>query len=324
LRLVAVPHRIELRKEGYEPFRTTVTPRPGLEQTIEATLKTPEQIQAEATPPEILTAQEQKMVLVGGGRFRMGAPRREPGRRANETQHDVELTRPFYIAVHEVTNGEYREFDSEHNSGRAGGVSLDYDHHPVVRVTWEDAAAYCNWLSRRDSLPPAYVKRGGRLVVARPATTGYRLPTEAEWAFVSRYADGPTPLKYPWGGSLPIPPDSGNYGDQSAESLLDDSIAGYDDRYPATAPVDSFGPNSLGLHHLGGNVSEWVLDLYGVYPSRSGKTETDPLGPETGTDYVIRGGSWVDTMVSELRLSHRDHDDEGRSDVGFRIARYAE
>jgi formylglycine-generating enzyme required for sulfatase activity len=324
LSLVAVPHEIEVRKAGHEGYRTTVTPRPGVPQLIDVTLKSAEQLQAEATPPRLRSPQGQDMILVQGGRFMMGASRREPGRRSNETMHEVELTRPFYIATKEVSNGEFREFKSEHLSGKAGGVSLEADHHPVVRVKWSDAALYCNWLSQQEGLPVAYEKRAGKVTLIQPPTTGYRLPTEAEWAFVARYPNGKTPIKYAWGDTLPPPDDGGNYGDESAERLLPDAIDGYDDHYPGTAPVDSFKPNPLGLYNLGGNVAEWVNDYYSVYPSRSGTVERDPTGPTTGTDHVIRGAGWMDAVMSELRLTYRDQGSKPRPDVGFRVARYAE
>ena len=89
----------------------------------------------------------------------MGASRREPGRRANETLRQVELTRPFYLGIMEVSNEEFRVFDKKHLSGAVGSANLEIDHHPVVRVTWEEAAlyyqgvralyyhdiAYCHW-----------------------------------------------------------------------------------------------------------------------------------------------------------------------------------
>jgi formylglycine-generating enzyme required for sulfatase activity len=324
LQLVAVPHRIEVRKEGYEPFRIEVTPRPGFPQTVRVELKTAEEIRAEAVPAAIRTRQGQELILIDGGRFGMGAPRREPGRRANETLREVELTRRHYMATMEVTNEQFHEFRDSHLSGRAGPVNLEIGNHPVVRVSWEEAALYCNWLSREEGLPEFYLDTGGAVVAREPFTTGYRLPTEAEWAWAARYPDGAAPLKYPWGQSMPVAKDSGNYADESAQTLLSATLQGYDDRFAATAPVDSFPPNPLGLFNVGGNVAEWVHDVYTVYRSGDGKVESDPTGPREGEFHVIRGSSWMDASMSELRLTYRDRGREPRADVGFRIARYAE
>ena len=322
LLLIAVPHEIEVRKGGYESYRTTLTPRPGFPQTIEVTLKTAAQLAAEATPRLIHSAQGHELVLVDGGRFRMGAPRREPGRRANEKLREVEVTRPFYIATREVSNREFREFKNPHLSGKVGDRSLETDHHPVVRVDWEEAARFCNWLSAKDSLPPAYQQIGGRVAGLKLLTTGYRLPTEAEWAWAARFQGTATPVKYPWGNKLPVPAGGGNYGDESGRPILSNWIQGYDDGYPVTAPVDSFEPNSLGLYHLGDNVAEWVHDVYSVALTAGGAVERDPVGPSEGELHVIRGSSWMDSSVSELRLTYRDYGKAPRPDVGFRIARY--
>jgi len=324
LRLAAVPHEIEVRKKDFEPYRTTVTPRPGLSQSINVTLKTAEQIKDEALVPVIRTVQGQELVLIEGGRFRMGASRREPGRRANETLREVELVRPFYLATEEVSNREFREFSGKHLSGAVETFNLEVDTHPVVRVTWDEAALYCNWLSQQDSLPPAYERRGGRVVPVVPMTTGYRLPSEAEWAWAARFPDGQMPRKYPWGNSLPVRPNSGNYADESADDVLPQTLPDYDDHHPSTAPVDAFEPNALGLFNMGGNVAEWVHDYYTIYPAGSAEVATDPLGPEDGQHHVIRGSSWMDSNISELRLTYRDYGEEARPDLGFRIARYAE
>jgi formylglycine-generating enzyme required for sulfatase activity len=323
LSLVALPQQIELRREGYESHRVTLTPRPGIPQRLEVTLRTLEEVEAAETPPVIRTGQGQEMILIRGGRFRMGAPRREPGRRSNETQYDVELTRPYYLATEEVSNREFREFRPGHRSGTAGGFSLELADYPVVGVSWEDAALYCNWLSERDSLPPAYEVLGGRVVGVKPLSTGYRLPTEAEWAFAARFQGGARPTKYPWGGSLPVPPGAGNYADADAGAITPGTVPGYDDPYDATAPVDAFEPDALGLFNMGGNVAEWVHDHYGVHPSTLSGVDRDPTGPEEGEAHVIRGSSWKDYSVSELRLTFRERGSEGRSDLGFRIARYA-
>jgi formylglycine-generating enzyme required for sulfatase activity len=321
LRLPAFAHRIEIRKEGYETFAVEITPRPGFPQKVEAALVSLDvKKEAEAAKPRVSTPSAHELVLVKPRAFQMGASRREPGRRANEVIREVEITRPFYMSAREVTNREFREFRTGHRSGAVSGHSLETDHHPVVRVSWEDAVAYCNWLSEKESLPPAYVASGESYVLASPPTTGYRLPTEAEWELSARYAKG-TATKYPWGETLPVPAGAGNWADRSAEGMVAATIPSYDDSFAATAPVDSFGANALGIYHLGGNVAEWVSDRYEMAPASPAK---DPTGPAAGEFHVIRGASYLQGSVTQLRLTFRDYGKEARPDVGFRIARWVE
>ena len=95
--------------------------------------------------------------------------------------------------------------------------------------------------------------------------------------------------------------------------MLPNSLDGYEDPFPATAPVETFKPNAWGVFNMGGNVAEWVHDYYTIYPSDSGSVETDPAGPEDGELHVIRGGSWMDSSVAELRLTFRDHGGQSSS-----------
>jgi formylglycine-generating enzyme required for sulfatase activity len=321
LRLITLPHDIEVRKDGYEPFRTSITPDRDNTRSIQVTLQPLDRHRS--LPSTINSPQGVELRLIQPGRFTMGASRREPGRRANETLREVELTRPFYMAIREVSNREYREFADQHRSGTAGGLSLETDHHPVVRISWEEAARYCNWLSERAGLPPVYVERSGILVARSPLPLGYRLPTEAEWAWAARGGSGSAPLKYAWGNALPVPAGTDNYGDQSAREVLGGALPEYLDDHRATAPVGSYDPNPRGLYNIGGNVSEWVHDIYSIYPTSTGDLAIDPTGPSEGEYHVIRGASWMDDSVTELRLSYRDYGEEPRPDVGFRIARSA-
>jgi formylglycine-generating enzyme required for sulfatase activity len=340
LRLPATPHTIEIRKAGYATFRTTVTPRPGLPQNVEATLLegvAPTVASAAPSPnspaetksadvvallPGVRTKSGQELKLVPAGQYTMGSPRREAGRRANESQHAVDLKRRFYVGLREVTNTEFRQFRPDHRSGFILENTLDLDRQPVVNVSWQDAAAYCNWLSAQDGLAAAYEMKGGKLAPVTPVTNGYRLPTEAEWEWVARGAGGSL-RKYPWGDALPVPPGAGNYADRSAQALVPQIIPYYDDGYPATANVASFAANPAGFFDLGGNVAEWTHDLYTVQPP-GGEVAVDPAASGEGNLHVIRGSSWRSSSVTELRLAYRDYGDGKRNDLGFRIARYAQ
>ncbi|HXS89993.1 MAG TPA: PEGA domain-containing protein [Steroidobacteraceae bacterium] len=323
LRLVATTHDIEIRKAGFVDFKTSVTPRPGVQQRVDATLLTPEQSRIAATPAVVKTKFDQQLRLMPIGHFTMGSPRREPGRRANEQQRDVEFKRGFYISVTEVSNAQFRRFKPEHRSGIVGNHTLDLDNQPVVAITWAEAALYCNWLSEQDGLPPAYEKKGEGLVAVNPMTKGYRLPSDAEWEWAARNEGGGKLRRYPWGDALPVTPRSGNYADATARLIVQDVIPDYDDGFAASAPVGKFPANSLGLQDLGGNVAEWVHDYY-IVTADTGQTLVDPLGPTDGKQHVIRGASWKHSGVTDLRLSARDFGDGARNDVGFRIARYAE
>ncbi len=320
LRLAAVSHSLELRREGYTPYTATILPEEGLLETVRATLEP-----LENRPPHVATSlttsQGARLERVPAGTVLMGASRREPGRRANEAIRQAEITRPFFLAVHEVTNDQFRQFAPEHSSGRAGGMSLRTASHPVVGVTWEDAVRYCNWLSDQEGLPPVYVERDGKWTARTPLPDGYRLPTEAEWALAARMAGGSEPRKYIWGNDLPLPKGAGNYGDSSASRILGDSLPGYTDGFPVTAPVGSFDADPLGIYDLGGNVAEWVHDAYTIYPQGAGEVIRDPTGPPEGEYHVIRGAGWMDAKLTRLRLSYREYGDEPASDVGFRIAR---
>ena len=323
LSLPAFPHRFEFRKPGFAPYVTEVTPQPGQPQEVTARLLTPQQAVIAATPRTVTTSQGLEMRLVQPGEFRMGAPRREQGRRANETERDVRLTRAFYIATREVTNTQYRAFQPKHTSGAEKYQQLAAGSHPVVMLSWQDAAAYCNWLSDQETRPRAYAELAGQLVLATPVTAGYRLPTEAEWAWAARYNGGGGSRRYPWGNAMPPPAGAGNYADRTAQGVVANVLTGYSDGYAVTAPVGSFSPSPLGLFDLGGNVAEWVNDRYTVYPS-GGALAVDPTGPADGQYHVIRGSGWRHSGISELRLSYRDFGDSGRLDVGFRIARTAD
>ncbi len=356
LRLNTSAHRIEISKSGYETYTTTVTPSKSNSKKLNVRLEAghklrSKQVSSKSIPSSRkptgkvktkakwktktrakgVTAEGQVLRLIRltkPVRLEMGASRRQAGRRANETQYMIELSKSYLISEKEVTNKEFKRFQATHNSGTEQGVDLNGPLQPVASVSWDAAARYMNWLSMKDRLLPAYREENGNMRSIVPLTTGYRLPTEAEWAFAARYEGGhrasDNSLKYPWGGSMPPSINSGNYADSSAAGKLSTILNEYTDNYSFAAPAGRFEPNALGIYDLGGNVTEWCHDFYSAYNSTRKGILHDPDGPSEGKYHVIRGSSWRHGSVMELRFTYRDYAMKPRNDLGFRIARYAD
>ena len=327
LSLPAVQQRVEVRLAGYAGFETQVLPKPGLAQQVSVTLLTEAAARKAAMTPTVTTGLGSTLVLIDPSvetqnPFTMGASRRDPGRRANEVEHPVELRRAFYIASTETTNAQFRQYEASHDSGLIESYSLDRDQQPVAGISWQQAASFCNWLSRREGLPPFYRENQGIIIGFNPGSIGYRLPSEAEWAFAAR-VEGDTLRRFAWGDEFPPTAVVTNVADNTSALVTGRILNGYTDQFVVSAPVGSFPPNHRGLHDMGGNVAEWVHDGYQI-PSANAELSIDPLGSQRGDNYTIRGGSWTLSRLSELRLTFRDYGERGRDDLGFRIARYAE
>ena len=325
LQLLATRHRVEVRRPGSQPFRTEVDLTPALARTLDYALTPEGRAPGWKPPAESVTGKAgQALRLVPAGTFSMGSERREQGRRPNETSRRVTISRPFYLAAREVTNAEFRRFRPNHGSGFVDKRSIDLEAQSVTGIGWADAIAYCNWLSEQEGLPLAYEQKDGAWVLRTPMTTGYRLPTEAEWEYAARTGGAGRPQRrYDWGDALPVPQGHANLAGSEATAAVERMLDGWSDEYQAVAPPGKFTPNPLGLFDLTGNVSEWVNDVYASFIEPA--PATDPLGPATaGSRRVIKGSSWRTASFGELRAAWREGAESPSQDIGFRVARNAD
>ena len=256
---------------------------------------------------------EEGMVLIPGGTFTMGSPVSERQRQADETQHQVTV-RAFYVDPHEVTQQDYQAVMGTNPSHFQG------DNLPVEQVTWYDAINYCNKLSEAQGLTPAY-QIDGTTVTWNRAADGYRLLTEAEWEYAARAG---TQTVFYEGGQIVA--DQVNFCG-SYPYLIEENYLSHKNPEVVTStyrqetmPVDGLAPNSWGLYHMEGNVSEWCFDYYGPYAAGQ-----DPAGPSSGSLRVNRGGGWND-FAKHVRTAYRSvtTPDTVEQNLGFRIARNAE
>lgn len=326
LNLTTLPHSISVRKNGYVTQTTEIIPTRANKQIISVNLLTKEQHYWAKIPNKYTSRWGHELVLFKNlGTVSMGSSRREDGRRANEKVYQARLSKPFYVATTETTNKQFRAYKASHNSGNYKGKSLDAQKAPVANVSWQDAARYCNWLSKKEGLDLFYQTTKGFVSGHNKDANGYRLLSEVEWSWLARNK-GDEVLLYPWGTGKSPSTKIGNYADSKASTILTFILNDYDDGFKGPAPVGRFPANHRGLYDLDGNVSEWMHDWY----SSSGNSELkgsapllDPLGPDIGEFHVVRGGSWAKGYLPQLRLAYRDYAAKGKHDIGFRIARYA-
>jgi formylglycine-generating enzyme required for sulfatase activity len=244
-------YHLEISKDGYETHNEWIQIIAGITNKFKIDLKKKSQLTGTFTNRLGMT-----FVLIKAGRFMMGSPSNEPGRYDNEKQHEVVLTKDFYMQTTEVTQGQWKAVMGNNPSYfKACGENC-----PVEQVSWEDSQEF---IKKINQMGEGY----------------YRLPTEAEWEYAAR-AGTRTPFAF--GNCLNT--DKANY--EGNYPLTGCSKGKYREK---TIPVASLGKNVWGLYDMHGNVWEWCNNWYGDYPDIS---VTDPGGPSSGSGRVVRGGSW--------------------------------
>lgn len=239
------------------------------------------------------------MVWIPPGTFLMGPSPAESGEPAKKSQHSVTLTKGFYMSKYLVTQEEFFSLMGKNPSVFRGKTNL-----PVECVTWFEATNYCRMLTDKER-EAGHIKTGW----------SYRLPTEAEWEYACRAG---TTTAFYFGDSI-------QGGMANFDSRYEYSIQGgtVHKKYPVgwgfcTTPVGSYPQNPWGLYDMCGNVWEWCLDLYEEYPMGA---VTNPMGGTTGTNRVLRGGSFGNQGVhvrSAIRCQWAP--DFTNYNPGFRIA----
>ncbi|MCO6451972.1 MAG: SUMF1/EgtB/PvdO family nonheme iron enzyme [Caldilineales bacterium] len=280
----------ELAEQALNPHETPSPPR----ETASPPPKTRSVQTKSQNPPDTFVITKpfrMELVRVPAGEFLMGSdPKRDKDARSGEQpQHRVYLSE-YYIGKYPVTQGQYAAFvrASGHKSEGGWEAGSGKDDHPVVRVSWNDAVAFCRWLS----------KASGHAIA---------LPTEAQWEKAARGEDGRI---FPWGdvfdGAKANTEENGNKG---------------------TTPVGKYSPQSdspYGAADMAGNVWEWCTDTYSisVYQGRDKKTVSDPDW-QGGVGRVLRGGSWI-FDYTYARCARRDYFGQRPGywydDLGFRVA----
>jgi formylglycine-generating enzyme required for sulfatase activity len=297
-------------------------------------------------PKALVNSIGMPLVLVPAGKFRMGSPDTDPDRYDDEEpQHEVQITQPFYLGKFAVTRGQFRKFvqatghrtEAERDGKGAGGYDADKrgfyypvvgrnwlntgfeqtDEHPVVNVSWNDAQAFCAWLSQKEGKQ-------------------YRLPREAEWEHSCRAG---TTTRFHSGDeehslrrvaniadrSLKAKWNYANLQDEAMHKLITDWFGrvSWDDGYPFTAPVGQFEANAFGLYDMHGNVWQWCEDRYDAnYYQNSPLKDPEGPGPDAGSFRVIRGGTFR-FLPRDCRAAHRGRVEPTASyfHLGWRVVR---
>ncbi len=251
-----------------------------------------------------------ELALIPAGQFVMGAADAD-GETDEYPPSVVRLERPFYMGKFETTNAQYALFDPSHDSAYISvfnkdqgdrGEAANRERQPVIRINWNQATAFCRWLSQ---------ETGAK----------FDLPTEAQWEYACR-AGAATPLNF--GSCTSDFSQLANLADQRINNLCRrdaprwiPAVENVNDGSIVSDHVGKYAPNAFGLYDMHGNVAEWTRSAYRPYPYNVGDGRDNPAA---GGKKAVRGGSWYDRphrARSSFRLAYEPW--QHVFNVGFRV-----
>jgi formylglycine-generating enzyme required for sulfatase activity len=286
-------YHLHVSAQGYETVEQRIRLKAGEDRTMKIQLPVEKKV--------LTNSLGMRFIRIRPGSFIMGSPKTEPGRLSDEVSHRIKLTKHFFMQQTEVTVGQFRRFirstgymtEVEKDGGcwitdsgnrwrqkpgtswkRPGRVPLD-DDLPVRCITWNDAVALARWMSKKENRT-------------------YHLPTEAQWEYAGRAG-----TSTPFSTGRCLSTTAANYAKIDHRYHYCTTIFHENRHRPIEAGLLS--PNPWKLFNMHGNVSEWCQDWYGFYQPNNA---TDPIGPSSGNERVIRGGHWR-AKAAECRLAKR-------------------
>lgn len=310
IELQQIKHKVSLKNDLYQTVTKIIEPQKENFKIFEK-LVTKKQSILNNSPNKYTNSVGSELILFKPGQVTLGSSKNQSRRDINEIVRNVSISKHFYISKNLITEKQFNDFLNINLSSNL----------PVNNISWVQAAKFCNWLSSKENLSKFYIFIGDKLTSVNKSANGYRLPSEAEWEYVSK-SNSNINLIYQWGNNRKINKLVGNIGDQTASSILQNYVKDYNDGYISRSPIGTFKPNQNNIYDLTGNLSEWVNDFYSYNIISPETILIDYIGPTNGSSHVIKGSNFNSSSPLQLGISYRTYGKEKSELVGFRVARW--